>query len=447
MDLRLQKLFNFFELFREIILNKFNMKKTRARSPVAAVWRDITRKLNTLKNEDRHTGLMYMDKDTRASTLLDIIHEISDKHPVPLGVYGGSLLEKVDGHYKVVRKFGTTPSLRTGDIRRASSMPLEELAQIRKKNLTEGNDMPPVIYRFKPKSGVPIYLKNSTIIGLDDLNHLMVLKQKPHFNRKYDEDAKSILEHLATLAHTAMSKSGKYGPMKDAIRQAKTIIREIIPTKIPPYKGWDIGVLHQSAEEDVGGDYFQFHEDTNSMGIIMADATGHGLPAALTASRIHETWLKECTQRPENLMSAINDRLEKATNSKKYAGVVYVELSGNLMTYAIHACPPPILPRRTTCKKIEKHGQLLGVETGININLGHMMFKPGQTVVLYTDGATDQLDKNGIFWGQKRFQKSAMSHYGKSSQEIALEIGRDIHDYQGDMAPSDDTTLIVLTKL
>jgi serine phosphatase RsbU (regulator of sigma subunit) len=423
------------------------MKKARVRSPVAEVWKDITRKLNTLKSEDRHTGLMYMDKDTRASTLLDIIHEISDKHPVPLGVYGGSLLEKVDGHYKVVKKFGTTPSLRTGDIRRASSMPLEELAQIRKKNLTEGNDIPPVIYRFKPESGAPKYLKNSTIIGLDNLNRLMVLKQKPNFNRKYDEDAESILEHLATLAHTAMSKGGKYEPMREAIKQAKGIIREIIPTKIPPYKGWDIGVFYQSAEEDVGGDYFQYHVGSNSMEIIMADATGHGLPAALTASRIHETWLKEYDQRPEKIITAFNDRLEKATNSKKYAGAVYVELSDNFMTYAIHGCPPPILPRRSTCKRIEKTGQLLGVDMGMDVNLSHMMFKPKQTIILYTDGATDQLDKEGILWGQKRFQKSAMSHYGKSAQEIATGIGRDIHNYQGDMDPSDDITIIAITKL
>lgn len=390
--------------------------------------------------DDRLEGLMYMEPQSRPQTLLDIIHQIADENVSYLGVIGGSLLKKENKYYRVETQFGKTPSIRTGSLKRSSSMPLSEL---------EGKLL---LYRYN-RADVPHFLRNKTLIGLgQNLDYVIMLNQKNRFG--YHEIAESVLKHLANISDITMKKGTKYQAVKRAkgeqskILDAAHIIQKgILPQEIPKYKGYDIYALSIPAKE-IGGDYYTFNPQEGYLMFVLADVEGHGLAASLHCRTIHAVVGLMSDQRPKTIIKKINERLLSEKKGGVFATLSYLELSesGNL-NYVNVGHHPPYLLRNGRFSRVDGGTPPLGVTENLEVPILSANMKSRDTLIMYSDGIIEQTNNKGNEFGLKNLRQSIKRHYNLSAEQIARGVYGDLKRYAGGRETfDDDATIIVIKK-
>lgn len=393
--------------------------------------------------DSRLEDLMYMEPDSRPQSLLDMIHHIADKNVSYLGVVGGSLLKREKDHYKVLKQFGETPSMRTGSFKRARSMPLSKLEE------------PSVLYRYN-KADIPIprFLKNNTLIGFGKgLDYIIMLKQKTHF--RHHEPAEAMLCHLANICNIVIKKGTKYQGVKrtkqeqSGILDAAHLIQQtILPKEVPKYGGCDIYALSIPAK-NVGGDYYTFSSQKNYLMITLADVVGHGLPASLHCRTLHTLLNVLTDQRPETIVKTVNDRLIEGQEGGAFTTLFYCELSkeGNL-AYINAGHHPPYLLRNGRFRKINANTLPLGKDKNLDIQVLNAHMVKEDTLIIYSDGIIEQLNSKGDQFGVRRFLGSVRKYSELNAEQIAGGLYKDLQTYSGGKKTfADDVTVIVVKKL
>lgn len=391
--------------------------------------------------DNRLEDLMYMEPQSRPQTLLDIIHKIANENVSYLSVIGGSLLKKENKYYRVETQFGKTPSIRTGSLKRSSSIPLSEL---------EGKLL---LYRYN-RADVPHFLRNKTLIGLgQNLDYVMILNQKNRF--RYHEITESVLKHLANISNITMKKGTKYqavkktkGEQSKELDAAHISQKGILPKETPKYDGYDIYALSIPAK-NVGGDYYTFSHQKGYLMFLLADVEGHGLPASLHCRTIHTVLGLMKDQRPEIILKKLNERILDERKDGLFTTLSYFELStGGNLTYVNAGNHSPYILRNGKFKKVEGGTLPIGMTENLEIPVSSTNIKQGDILVVYSDGIIEQMNDKGKQFGQKRLQQSIKDHSKLSAEKIAGGIYENLKRYtNGRETFDDDATLIVFKKL
>lgn len=234
---------------------------------------------------------------------------------------------------------------------------------------------------------------------------------------------------------------------------ARDIQRMLLPAEPPALPGFDLSAFSQPALE-MGGDYYDFFWVTEGqLGIVVADVSGKGVPAALTMAmlrtvmRTHALGNGSVRETLERTNLSLSGDLRRGSFITISYGVLDVQQ--RTLTWARAGHEPTLLVRGGQVETHTPSGAAVGVlpHAGFaaDLEVETLSLQPGDSVVIYTDGITEAMNSAGEEFGMDRLLQALRGHARASSADRIESIQRSVNAFVGDTPQQDDITLVVLT--
>src|SRR5271169_309108 len=202
-----------------------------------------------------------------------------------------------------------------------------------------------------------------------------------------------VRTHL-TLRATSQQLAQQLLAINNELEMARQIQLAILPRETPKIRGLDIAARYLPMSS-VAGDFYDFIiVDEQHVGILIADVSGHGLPAALIASMLQVALTAQLghASEPGRVLEGLNRALcGKFTNHFVTAAYVFVDMEKNSISYAGAGHPPLLLWRKSTesASEVLENGLLLGLFPEATYSDVEVQVEPGDKAILYTDGVSE----------------------------------------------------------
>ena len=235
------------------------------------------------------------------------------------------------------------------------------------------------------------------------------------------------------------------------LKVAAEIQQSFVPQTIEKVPGFDMAALNIPAKM-VGGDFYDVFLNTPDRSIMMiGDAAGKGLKAAMFITQTHglarASTLEKST--PQSVLQAVNSSMISIGHpSSEFVTMFYAELenrSGRLL-YSSAGHNPPILLRKGTIKQLELGGIPLALFENANYGLHEIGLSVSDTVVMYTDGVTEAMNIQGELFGSERLEAVIKQTSNASSEELVEHIIKSVREFTAGAPQSDDITLLILHR-
>jgi len=202
----------------------------------------------------------------------------------------------------------------------------------------------------------------------------------------------------------------------------------------------------------VGGDFFDYIPVTPEMfDVVIADASGHGLPAALQVRDVY-VGLRMGLTRDFKLARTV-ERLNAIINRSKLASkfvslfLAELETTGSLIYVNAGHVLPFIMHADGAVEHLREGGMVLGPSPDATYPRGFAQLGPGDTLVLYTDGITEcHHHGTGEEFGVARLQRLVARHVQRPASEIVKLVFQAVSRYAATGVPEDDQTLVVVKR-
>jgi serine phosphatase RsbU (regulator of sigma subunit)/ketosteroid isomerase-like protein len=232
---------------------------------------------------------------------------------------------------------------------------------------------------------------------------------------------------------------------------ARRIQQASLPKEVPKLEGWQISPLYQPARE-VGGDFYDFFElPDRRLGVVVGDATGKGVPAALVMASTR-SMLRAVAQAsnysPGEVLRRVNDPLVTDIPPNMFITCFYCILdpeSGRLK-YANAGHDLPYLHRRRgEAEELRARGMPLGLMPGMDYEEKEIVLEAGEATLFYSDGLVEAHDPEGNMFSFPRLRALIAEHAEKESLEEALL--EELYTFVGEgWEQEDDITLLALRR-
>ncbi|MCG8457176.1 MAG: SpoIIE family protein phosphatase, partial [Holophagales bacterium] len=246
-------------------------------------------------------------------------------------------------------------------------------------------------------------------------------------------DLESILLSLGMVRH-ALNQKIREQEMVSIFHQAKQIQSSILPEAAPTFGIFDIAGRSASLDS-VGGDLFDYipiHDKI--LGLAIADASGHGFPAALQVRDVY-MGLRMGMARDLKIVRTVerlNQIINASTLTSRFVSLFYGELEiTGLFIYVNAGHPSPFhLSASGEITLLREGGPILGPLTEATYDRGFVKLQPGDLLVIYTDGITEwrapspDSDDEEEEYGLERLQAVARQHQGESAEAVIDAIFR-----------------------
>lgn len=245
--------------------------------------------------------------------------------------------------------------------------------------------------------------------------------------------------------------------MESELHTAELVQKNILPKKDPRYPNIELASYFRSSSE-TGGDWFTYamQPDGETLSIIIADVTGHGLPAALLTEAAHSCFQTINTLSPHlgpsEVLRLLNQVLIPQMDQQfgMTAFISNFHLRTFQMTYSNAGHNMPILHTvkngeglRDDFKVLLARGPRLGDSPTSRFEEKTMQLKPNMLLLWYTDGLIDCESEQGDFFGKKRLMDLLREHGEESSSLIRDALVDEVMRFTGGSRPKDDVTFIV----
>lgn len=244
--------------------------------------------------------------------------------------------------------------------------------------------------------------------------------------------------------------------LENQLRQAQQIQMSLLPSRLPPLAGFAFAAACLPAEE-VGGDVYDLQAiEDGTLGVLIADASGHGLPAALQARDvvIGVRMGQAHNEKIRSLIQRLNGVIHNTTLSSRFISLFYAELedTGNLTYVNAGHCPPLLVTPEGEVFELQVSGPVLGPLEDATYRRRSCTVRPGEVLVLFTDGVIerraqeDDADPNPVEFGRDKLIEILLAHRGASAAEILVRVTDAVREF-GEGAPlRDDVTMLVIKR-
>jgi serine phosphatase RsbU (regulator of sigma subunit) len=253
----------------------------------------------------------------------------------------------------------------------------------------------------------------------------------------------------APLLEDLAQKIRKREHIEQELLVARRIQQASLPNEVPELEGWEISPHYQSARE-VGGDFYDFLElPDGRLGIVVGDATGKGVPAALVMSSARSMLraVAQASESPGDVLRRVNDPLVNDIPPNMFVTCFYAILdpeSGRLV-YANAGHDLPYLRRRGgDCEELRARGMPLGLMPGMSYEQKEIELDVGGAALFYSDGLVEAHNPEGEMFGFPRLRGLVAEHAveERSLEEALLE---ELYSFVGEgWEQEDDITLLTL---
>lgn len=239
--------------------------------------------------------------------------------------------------------------------------------------------------------------------------------------------------------------------MERELKLARDIEMGIIPTKFPLFperSDFDCyGKLIPA--KIVGGDLFDFFLlDDNNLFVSICDTLGKGIPAAMfaVATRTLIRNFANPITRVGRMMELLNEELGLGPESDMFVTVIMgkLNLTNGEFAYCNAGHPRPIILKNDhQIAELETiHGFPIGVRNKQSFVESVITLAPGESIIAYTDGVTEEVDKYGSFFGKERLLSLLKNQNSNSPEKMVREILKELEKFRGKTETYDDTTVL-----
>jgi len=293
-------------------------------------------------------------------------------------------------------------------------------------------------------------ISNERVIGVFDL-------ESDQLN-EYDEDDLSVLGLLASHVAIIIEKVRLHEQMVEKKRMeaqleiARQVQLELLPDHDPETVNFEISAYVFPTEE-VSGDYYDWVRIfDDQIGIVVADAVGKGIPAALLMAFLRAS-LRAGIQvgyAPHIAMSKVSNLLWDSVEEHQFITAIYGILDETNRTFVFSNAghnPPLLIKPDGEYRYVEYGDTPLGMFYDARYHQHFIRFEEGQTMVIYTDGITEAANEAGEEYGTERLAKRVLEGLHLPAKKLIDHIRKDVADFTERKFLDDDGTLFIIKAL
>src|SRR5215216_545677 len=302
---------------------------------------------------------------------------------------------------------------------------------------------------------VPVTVAGDRVGTYAMYHDITELKRIEEEVRQLNRDLEKRVAERSEQLKNAMAKQQQEAQERQRIEQelhvARVIQQTLLPKSVPELEGYQIAAYYQPARE-VGGDFYDFFElGDGHLGLVVGDASGKGMPAALVMASTRSV-LRTVAQRggvaPEEMLAEANEILYPDNPPNMFVTCFYGILepeSGRLIYANAGHDLPYVRHGDGDAVKLRARGVPLGLMPGMSYEQKETILQAGETALLYSDGLVEAHDPRGEMFGFSRLRTLVAEHGEEGSLgNLLLE---ELYSFTGEgWEQEDDITLLTLRR-
>jgi sigma-B regulation protein RsbU (phosphoserine phosphatase) len=280
----------------------------------------------------------------------------------------------------------------------------------------------------------------------------------------------AMLQTFANQAAVAVQRAGLIDSLRDKIARleaaqaqlvqkerlerelelARQVQQSLLPSVFPALPGYQFAARNVTARQ-VGGDFYDlFLVDEGHFGVVIADVSDKGMPAALYMTLTRSLLLAEARRdlSPRAVLSGVDRLLLELGDPNMFVTVFYgvVDRAARTLTYARAGHERPILLRDGASHQLAGEGLFLGLlDLGeLPLSEERLPLAAGDRLVFYTDGLADTLGADGQPFGLERLEAFLRSQAGSPPAELCAATFSELAGYRGAADQYDDMAMLVI---
>ena len=291
--------------------------------------------------------------------------------------------------------------------------------------------------------------EGARMLGSGDLEHRVTVEtgdELEELANSFNRMAADLKTHLETIKRATKEKER----IERELQIAKEIQTSFLPLKAPEVPGYRMAGMNIPAKE-VGGDFYDFIElPDGRMGIVIADVSGKGVPAALFMG-ISKTLLRANAKRildPVEALLEVNSTIMEESDSGMFVTLFYAILDPkeHILTYINAGHNPPLLLNKGAeeITLLKAKGIPVGVMEDMPLESKEIRLEESATIFLYTDGVTEAVNEKDEEFGTQRLNGILNQGGDGEPKEIIDMVAKEIKDFAGSRDQFDDITMVVV---
>ena len=293
-------------------------------------------------------------------------------------------------------------------------------------------------------------ISNDEVIGVFDL-------ESDELNA-YSEDDLQVLGMLASQVAIIIEKVMLHDQLLEKHRLegqlevARQVQLELLPPSDPQLEGYDISAYNFPTEE-VSGDYYDWvriYDD--QIGLVIADVSGKGVPAALLMAFLRAS-LRAATHigyAPHISLAKVNYLLWESIERNQFVTAFYgiLDATNHSLSYANAGHNPALLlDTNGDIRFLDRGGLPLGMFRETRYHEYYLSLEPGEILVLYTDGVTEAMNPKGEEFGRDRLARAVKSAAHLTARELIAAVHEEVNNWTDGVGAGDDATFFVIKAL
>jgi sigma-B regulation protein RsbU (phosphoserine phosphatase) len=293
-------------------------------------------------------------------------------------------------------------------------------------------------------------ISNTEVIGVFDL-------ESDELNA-YSEDDLQVLMLLAAQVAIIIEKVMLHEQLiekkrlEGQLEVARQVQLELLPAKDPRLAGYDISAYNFPTEE-VSGDYYDWVKIfDDQIGLVIADVSGKGVPAALLMAFLRAS-LRAATHigySPQVSMAKVNYLLWESIERNQFVTAFYgiLDATNRTLAYTNAGHNPPLLLTGDGKHRFIERGSLpLGMFKDTRYHEYYQTIEPGEMLVLYTDGVTEAQNRTGEEYGRDRLALAVKANQTLSARDLIAAVHKEVIEWTDGKGATDDVTFFVIKAL
>jgi serine phosphatase RsbU (regulator of sigma subunit) len=294
-------------------------------------------------------------------------------------------------------------------------------------------------------------------------NSVSSVAYHPHIraDSEYVVGLANLVSQVATAIHMRREIQAREQRLKqeaharERVEQELHVARRIqqasLPEAVPALEGWDISPNYRPARE-VGGDFYDFLElEDGRLGLVVGDATGKGVPAALVMSTTCGM-LRAVTQAsdysPGEVLQRVNEALATRIPANMFVTCFYgvLDPKSGSFAYANAGHDLPYVRRGGDAEELMARGMPLGLMPGMTYEEKERVLEAGEAALFYSDGLVEAHNPEGEMFGFPRLQTLVAEH--AQGEPLVDYLMEELYSFTGEgWEQEDDITLVTLQRV
>jgi PAS domain S-box-containing protein len=288
-----------------------------------------------------------------------------------------------------------------------------------------------------------------------DITELKRIEQEV---RELNKDLEKRVAERTEQLKKAMAKQQQEAQERERIEQelrvARLIQQTLLPKSAPELGGYQIAAYYQPARE-VGGDFYDFFKlGDGRLGVVVGDASGKGIPAALVMANTRSV-LRTIAQggdiAPGQVLAEANEILYPDILVNMFVTCFYgvLDPKSGALSYANAGHDLPYRHRRSgnDAEELRARGMPLGSMPGMFYEEKETILDAGESVLFYSDGLVEAHDPEGEMFGSPRLRSLVAEHDGEEERSLVTLLMKELYSFTGEgWEQEDDITLVTLER-